>query len=187
MLSLGQALPREALQALPVEEVLSACDHNGCSCFHWDAGRCRVCRVILLVFVHFNISSAQVWRSGFLWNHWKMARFSGIIEKWHKSSAILVGSVVLSHLDSFSKIVSASDAGFAVVSFAAGNGHLAACKFLLQLDPGMIFALSSWHVFDPWNCDTLEHVESICVREVLTRDPLWFSFDTWKSFHKMCL
>jgi hypothetical protein len=75
--------------------------------------------------------------------------FSGIIEKWHKSSAILVGSVVLGHLDSFSKIVSASDAGFAVVSFAAGNGHLAACKFLLQLDPGMIFALSSWHVFDP--------------------------------------
>lgn len=69
---------------------------------------CRVCRVIRLVFVHFNISSAQVWRSGFLWN-----------EKWHKSSAILIGSVVLGHLDSFSKIVSASDAGFAVVSFAA--------------------------------------------------------------------
>ena len=104
MLSLGQALPREALQALPVEEVLSACDHNGCSCFHWAAGRCRacrVCRVIRLVFVHFNISSAQVWRSGFLWN-----------EKWHKSSAIIIGSLVLGHLD---RIVSASDASFAVV------------------------------------------------------------------------
>lgn len=58
----------QALQALPVEEVLSACDHNGCSCFHW----------------------------------------------------------------------------------AAGNGHLAACKFLLQLDPGMIFALT-------WNQRTAMH------------------------------
>ena len=38
MPSSGEALPRQALQALPVEEVLSSCDHNGCSCFHWAAG-----------------------------------------------------------------------------------------------------------------------------------------------------
>lgn len=33
-----------------------------------------------------------------------------------------------------------------VVLRGAGNGHLAACEFLLQSDPGMINALPPWHV-----------------------------------------